>query len=68
MAGKRFKHDDEELNRLLYMVDLFFSSGNNVRSNIPVPAFVLRNFPFVKKIVGIRTDMFVPIQEFIRVS
>jgi hypothetical protein len=68
IAGKRYKHNDEELNRLLHMVDLFVASGNNVRSNLPIPAVLLRNFPILKKIIGLRTDMFVPIQNFIRVS
>lgn len=60
IAGKRYKHDDEEPNRLLHMVDLFVASGNNVRSNLPIPAVLLRNFPILKKIIGLRTDMFVP--------
>ncbi|XP_046656383.1 methyl farnesoate epoxidase-like isoform X2 [Daphnia pulicaria] len=68
IAGKRYKHNDEELNRLLHMVDLFVASGNNVRSNLPIPAVLLRNFPILKKIIGLRTDMFVPIQNFIRAA
>jgi methyl farnesoate epoxidase/farnesoate epoxidase len=69
IAGKRYKHDDEELNHLLqFEVDLFFSSGNNVRSSLPLPAVLLRNFPILKKIIGLRSDLFVHIQNFIRVS
>lgn len=68
IAGERFKHDDAQLKCLLNIVENFFSSGQVVRANIPVPGFILRCFPFIRQFVGIRNDTFEPLQDFIRVS
>ena len=69
VAGERFKHDDDKLNRLLYIVNLFVRSGNAfIRSAIPLPNFLLRLFPFIKKkFIGTKYDLYPPIQDFIRV-
>lgn len=67
IGGERFKHNDPQLKHLLSIVEMFFRSGEVVRANLPVPGFVLRNFPFVRKFVGLRNDMFEPLQDFIRV-
>ena len=67
VGGERFNHNDAQLKRLLHIVELFFSNGQIVRANIPVPQFILRNVPFMRKFVGLRNDTFEPLQDFIRV-
>jgi hypothetical protein len=42
--------------------------GNPVRANFPVPVFLLRLFPGLRSYFGVQTDMFEPLQKFIKVS
>lgn len=68
VGGERFSHQDIRLKHLLGIVELFFRSGNLVRSNIPVPGFILRMFPKLRELLGLRNDIFLPLQDFIRVK
>jgi len=67
VGGERFNHHDIRLKQLLGIVELFFRSGNLVRSNIPVPGVILRTFPKLRELLGLRNDIFLPLQDFIRV-
>ena len=67
IGGERFQHDDARLKKLLEAVNLFVRSGNQFRAGIPVPKFLLKIFPFLKRFLGIPVELFVPIQNFIRV-
>jgi hypothetical protein len=68
VGGERFKRDDVRFKRLLEDIDLFFRVGNPVRANFPVPVFLLRLFPGLRSYFGVQTDMFEPLQKFIKVS
>ena len=68
VGGERFKHDDDRLKKLLNGVNLFIRSGNPFRAGIPVPKFMLNNFPFLKKLISIPVELFFPIQDLIRVT
>ena len=67
IGGKRFNRDDARLTSLLNMVDFFNRSFKHQTASVAVPAFLLRMFPSLRKILGIRNDIFEPLQNFIRV-
>ncbi|EFX83962.1 hypothetical protein DAPPUDRAFT_47355 [Daphnia pulex] len=66
VGGERFQRDDARFKRLLEDIDLFFRVGNPVRANFPVPVFLLRLFPGLRSYFGVQTDMFEPLQKFIK--
>ena len=68
VGGERFRRDDARFKRLLEDIDLFFRVGNPVRANVPIPAFLLRLFPGLRSYFGVQSDMFEPLQKFIKVS
>lgn len=69
IGGERFKRDDVRLARLLDIVDSFIHSANFTRANIPFPAIFLRLFPSTtRNFLGLRNDLFTPLQDFIRVK
>ena len=68
IGGKRFNRDDQDFKRLLYHIDVLFKTGNTTRANIPVPMFILKIFPGLKKRIAIDSDLFKPLQNFIRVN
>lgn len=68
VGGERFQRDDARFKRLLDDIDLFFRVGNPVRANVPIPAFLLKLFPSLRSYFGVQTDMFEPLQSFIKVS
>jgi hypothetical protein len=68
VGGERFQRDDARFKRLLEDIDLFFRVGNPVRANFPVPVFLLRLFPGLRSYFGVQTDMFEPLQKFIKVG
>lgn len=68
VGGERFRRDDARFKRLLEDIDLFFRVGNPVRANVPIPAILLRLFPGLRSYFGVQTDMFEPLQKFIKVS
>ena len=68
IAGERFKRDDGRLGFLLDLVENFIRSGDFTRANIPVPGFLFRVFPkLMRKFLGLRNDLFTPLQDFVRV-
>ena len=68
IGGERFNRNDARLTQLLDMVEFFTRSFKPLTAAIPVPAFLLRLFPSLRTIIGIRNDIFQPMQNFIRVS
>lgn len=69
VGGERFKRGDARLTHLIDIVEKFIRSGDFTRANISVPKFMLRLFPtFTRRFLGLRNDLFTPLQEFIRVS
>jgi methyl farnesoate epoxidase / farnesoate epoxidase len=69
VGGERFRRDDRRLARLLDIVDNFVRSADFTRANIPLPDFCLRYFPsLTRKLLGLRNDLFTPLQDFIRVN
>ena len=67
IGGDRFKRTDFRLRHLLDIVETVMRSGDVVRANIPLPGFLLRNFPFLRKVVGLRNNLYAPLQHFIKV-
>jgi methyl farnesoate epoxidase/farnesoate epoxidase len=67
IGGKRFQRDDREFKQLLANVDLFLRGGNIAQVVIPVPAFLVRLFPSLPSRLGLKDELFVPIQQFIEV-
>lgn len=68
IGGERFKRNDVKLSHLLDIVEKFIRSGDFTRNNIPFPEFLLRLFPvYSRRFLGLRNDLFTPIQQFIRV-
>ena len=68
VGGERFRRDDVNFKKLLKDIDLFFRAGNPIRANVPIPAFLLRLFPGLRRYFGVQSDIFEPLQKFIRVS
>lgn len=69
IGGERFKRDDQRLSHLLDIVDNFVHSADFTRANIPLPDFCLSYFPsLTRKLLGLRNDLFTPLQDFIRVN
>lgn len=68
VGGERFQRSDAKFKRLLEDIDLFFRVGNPVRANVPVPVFLLQMFPRLRSYFGVESDMFEPLQTFIKVS
>lgn len=67
MGGERFKRDDARFLHLMNAVELFFRSGNVLRSSIPVPGFLVRNVPMIASFLGTSTEAVLPLQQFILV-
>jgi hypothetical protein len=68
IGGKRFQRDDPKFKKLLDNIDQFLGSGNVAQANLPIPAFLVRLFPSLPGRLGIKTQLFVPIQKFIEVG
>ncbi len=67
IGGERFQRSDEHLKQLLNRIQMFIRSGNFARANIPIPGFLLRRFSFLRKFMGLRNDLFTPLQDFVKV-
>lgn len=68
VGGKRFSRDDKDLQRLMQYNSVFFQSGNTTRSNIPVPMFILKMFPKLKRMINnADANTVKPLQQFIQV-
>ena len=67
VAGIRYQRNDPQLKRLLTNLEMVFHYASPSRILIPIPTFLLKLFPGLKKF-GYNTDLFRPIQSFIQVS
>lgn len=67
LCGKRYQRDNEAFKKLLSLIVKFLSGGNTVGGSFPLPAFLIRMFPSLPRFFGIDTELFLPIQEFIKV-
>ena len=67
IGGERFQRNDAKFIHLLNTIEEFFRSGNVARANIPIPEFLLKRFPVLYKVIGARGDLFVTLQNFIKV-
>lgn len=67
IGGKRFQRDDLQFKTLLSIVENFVQGSNAFRAVIPIPATLLRLFPSLLKLIGVNTQLFIPIQQFIEV-
>ena len=67
VGGKRFQRNDPQFKKLLDNVNKFLESGNAVQANLPVPAFLVRLFPSLPRILGMKTELFSSIQKIIMV-
>lgn len=69
IGGKSYPQNDRTIGKLSYNISQFLESGGNlVTGNLPVPAFLLRLFPSLPKLIGMKTHLFMPIQKLIQVS
>ena len=68
IAGKRFQHDDARLHKLIDAVNLMFQNSNIYQRSFPIPDFVLKIVPFLKRYLGSDPEVFKPIIELIKVS
>ena len=67
LCGKRYQRDDAAFKHLLSLIVQFLRGGSPVGGGVPIPAFLIRLFPSLPKLFGADTELFVPIQAFIRV-
>ena len=68
VGGKRFERDDEDFKRLIECNSIFFQSANTTKSNIPIPSFILKQFPQLKQIIDSSdSNLLKPLQQFIQV-
>ena len=68
LGGQRFHRNDERFVNLLNTIEEFFRSGKIAIANIPVPEIFFKKFPILFKLMGARGDLFVTVQDFIRVK
>ena len=68
IGGERFERTDAKFIRLLDTIELFFRSGNVATANLPIPEFLFKKFPVLYKVLGTRGDLFVGLQDFIKVK
>ena len=71
IGGERFARSDARLKHLLGLVEVFIRTGNFLRALVPVPGFLLsimRKTPVLCGLVGLRNDLFGPLQHFIGVN
>lgn len=68
LGGQRFRRDDERFIQLLINVEEFLRGGNALLASFPIPFFIVRLFPSLPGLLGINTQLFVPLQKFIKVT
>lgn len=68
VAGERFKRDDARFQSLLSNIQSLFRVGNQLRAATPIPLYLMRFLPFLKQFIGLRDELFVPMQQFVMVS
>ena len=67
VGGKRFERDDPIFRNLVLNVDLFIQSTNFAGATFPFPAFFVRRFPSILKVLGFNIQLIHPLQKFIEV-
>lgn len=67
VAGDRFKRGDARFQSLLANIQSLFRVGNQLRAATPIPLYVMRVLPFLKQYIGLRDELFVPMQQFVLV-
>lgn len=65
--GERFQRHDSKFQELLRANELFFRTGKIFRGSMPVPAFLLKRFRFIREFIGVKAELIEPIQKFIKV-
>lgn len=68
IGGERFMRDDIRLTRLLQMLDIYARSFKPLLASLPIPRFVLQIFPPIKGFLGLKFEVFQPLQNFIKVN
>ncbi len=63
MGGERYLRDDARFVKLMNAIELFFRGGNVLKASLPVPAFLLRNVPFIASYFGTTKEAIVPLQD-----
>ncbi len=66
VGGRRYQRDDPNFNQLLANVDALLKTGNPALLMLPVPSFLIRWFPSLKKVFGLDSDKFKLVQVFIK--
>ncbi|XP_045035920.1 methyl farnesoate epoxidase isoform X4 [Daphnia magna] len=64
--GERFQRHDSKFQELLRANELFFRTGKIFRGSMPVPAFLLKRFRFIREFIGVKAELIEPIQKFIK--
>lgn len=64
--GERLQRGDPKFKELLDLIERFFQEGNPIKAGVPVPAFLLKKFPFLKRWFGVSSDLVEPIQLYIK--
>ena len=67
VAGTRYSRNDPKLSKLLKNLDTL-KRGNPGRLVIPFPDFLVNFFPGFKQLIGVNTDIYIPLQELIQVD
>ena len=67
VAGERFKRTDARFLSLLSNIQSLFRVSNQLRAATPVPLYLMRFLPFLKQYIGLRDELFVPMQQFVMV-
>ncbi len=69
IGGKSYPQNDQTIGNLSYSISQFLERGGDlVKGNLPIPAFLLRLFPSLPKLIGMKTYLFKPIQKLIQVT
>lgn len=68
IGGERFSLNDARVAHLLDIIAYFHRHFKPLTSSLPVPKCLLQIFPWLRKTLGVRNDIFQPLQDFIRVN
>jgi hypothetical protein len=65
---KCYRRSDPTFKKLFDKIDEFLQSGGNiVIGNLPIPEVLIRVFPSLPRILGMKTELFISIQKIIMV-
>ena len=68
VGGKRFQRDDINFVNFVSFIDKFMRSTNIIGAIIPIPAWLLKLFPFVGGWLGFNARLVRPLQEYCEVN